>query len=89
MDKQLVRRIHAYDFAILEMGLYLDTHPGDTCALQKRQELQAERAALVMEYEEKFGPYVVTDKDVRGDCWTWVNNPWPWECDWGVKHVAV
>ena len=47
MDKQLVRSIHAYDFAILEIGLYLDTHPGDTCALKKRQEMQAEREKLV------------------------------------------
>lgn len=89
MDKQLVRRIHAYDFAILEMGLYLDTHPSDTCALKKRQEFQTEREALVMEYEAKYGPYVVTDTDVRGDSWTWVNNPWPWECEWGYNHVAV
>ena len=89
MDNQLKRRIHAYDFALLEIGLYLDTHPADTCALNKRQELQAERAALVSEYEMNYGPYVVTAADVKGDCWTWVNGPWPWEYERGKCHVAV
>lgn len=89
MDKQLLCSIHAYDFALLEIGMYLDTHPDDTCALKKRQEMQCERAKLVAQYEEKCGPYVVTDTDVAGDCWTWINSPWPWEYERGYKHVAV
>ena len=40
-------RIYAYDFSILELGLYLDTHCGDTQALEKRQEYRAKREALI------------------------------------------
>ncbi len=75
----LRKKIHAYDFAILEFGMYLDTHPWDTRALQKRQSLQKEREALVGEYERRFGPYIVTSTQVRGNRWSWVDNPWPWE----------
>lgn len=89
MAYKLARRIHAYDFAILEMGLYLDTHPCDSAALHKRHELQAMRDALVAEYETNYGPYIVTDRDVRGDEWTWVNGPWPWELERGNGNVAV
>lgn len=73
------KKIHAYDFAILELGLYLDTHTWDKAALQKRQKLQAERKAAVAAYEEKFGPYIVNWNKVKGDNWCWVNDPWPWE----------
>ncbi len=75
----LKKKIHAYDFAILELGLYLDTHPWDTRALNKRQALQAERRELVGEYERRFGPYIVKCTQVKGNRWSWVDNPWPWE----------
>jgi len=86
---KLARCIHAYDFAILEMGLYLDTHPCDTAALTKRQELQAKRAELVAEYERQYGPYIVTNTDVCGDDWKWICGPWPWEYERGNGNVAV
>ena len=89
MANKLICLIHAYDFALLEIGMYLDTHPTDQAALKKRAQLQAKRCELVEEYESKYGPYIVTDKDVCGDVWTWVAGPWPWECERGNGHVAV
>ena len=73
MDEKTMRcRIHAYDFSILEMGLYLDTHCDDMQAMEKRREMQEKRAELVAEYERQFGPYIVTSNQVRGDRWTLV-----------------
>lgn len=90
MACKLARKIHAYDFAILEIGLYLDTHPCDAAALQKRCELKEQRAALVAEYESLYGTYVVTARDVQtDDCWAWINGPWPWEYERGNGNVAV
>ena len=48
-----------------------------------------ERDALVAEYEANYGPYIVTDKDVQGERWTWVDGPWPWEYERGNGNVAV
>ncbi len=89
MACKLARRIHAYDFAILEIGMFLDTHPCNSTALEKRQELQMQRDALVAEYESHYGPYVVTDSDVAGERWTWIDGPWPWEYERGNGNVAV
>ena len=89
MECNLVRRIHAYDFALLEIGLFLDTHPCNTQALEKRRELMAQRDALVAEYERIYGTYVVSDRDVCGDRWTWIDGPWPWEYERGNGYVAV
>lgn len=51
--RQMLRRIYSYDFTILELGLYLDTHSDDMRALKTRQQVQEKRAQLVQEYEAK------------------------------------
>ena len=78
-NSALTKRIHAYDFALLELGLYLDTHTWDRRALHRRQELLAERKSAVAAYEEAYGPYIVNWNQVKGNRWSWVNDPWPWE----------
>ena len=72
-------RIHAYDFAMVELNLYLDTHPQDEQALCLFHMYRDKREKLVATYEAQFGPYVATVNDVQGDRFTWVNDPWPWE----------
>ncbi len=80
-DKTMMRRkIHALDFGLIEMNLYLDTHPCDARALKTAQVYYQKRKDCVAEYERRFGPYVVTANDSIGnDYWTWVKGPWPWE----------
>ena len=75
----LKRRIGAYRFAVWEMMLYLATHPDCTAALEKLREFQAITGRLVEEYEQQYGPLVLTSDDVRGERWSWVDGPWPWE----------
>ncbi len=82
MDERMTlkKRIHAVDFALLEVGLFLDTHPCNTDALKQRGEYRQMRKALIETYEAQFGPYVVTVDDVPcGDRHAWVDGPWPWE----------
>ncbi len=87
---ELDRRITAYRFALYDLGLYLDSHPCDKKALQLREQYMCTLKQLVNEYEQHYGPYVLTQKDV-GDDWTeWVCGPWPWEYGLGGGcHVAV
>jgi spore coat protein JB len=74
------KRISAYDFAVLEMEMYLDTHPYDKLAMDARDAYRCKRNELIEEYEKCFGPYIVTTDDVNGgNCWAWVESPWPWE----------
>lgn len=72
-------RIYAYDFAIVEMNLYLDTHPEDKDALCLFHQYQEKREQLIEAYEAQFGPYISNVNDVQGDKFTWICNPWPWE----------
>ena len=75
----ILQRIKAYDFAIVDMNLYLDTHPDDHQAIQLFNLYKEKRCQLIAEYEAIFGPYINTVKDVQGDTFTWINNPWPWD----------
>lgn len=76
---KLIRQIHALDFSLLELNEYLDTHPSDMKALKMLEIYRAKRQECIQMYESRFGPYVQTVDDVRGDRWTWIDNPWPWD----------
>lgn len=76
----LLCQIRAHRFVLIELNLYLDTHPCDTQALEKRSCCQQELARLIAQYEAECGPYVLTSADVQDStCWAWLNGPWPWE----------
>ena len=77
--KAIKDRIKAYDFAILEMNLFLDTHPHDAQAFSLFKLYKEKRDQLIVEYEKCFGPYVNTINDVQGDTFTWICDPWPWD----------
>lgn len=82
--QQLLCQIRAHAFVLVELNLYLDTHPCDTAALAKMAEHRAERDRLIALYEAQFGPYILTADDVQSECcWSWLNSPWPWDYERG------
>lgn len=80
---EIERRIWAYQFALYELGLFLDSHPCDEQAMQLRCVYQERLKKLICEFEQHYGPYILTQQDV-GDSWKeWVESPWPWEYNRG------
>ena len=54
-EKMMIKkRIHAYDFAIHETVLFLDTHPHDQKALHMLREYRRRRQEEVAKYEARF-----------------------------------
>lgn len=76
--EQLTKELQEVDFALVELGLYLDSHPDCTKALAMYRELQEKSAALSAEYEQQFGPLVAGGSG-NVDYWDWVATPFPWE----------
>ena len=74
----------ALDFAINELGLYLDTHREDQEALQ----LYTNYVTLAKEgrqrYEAAYGPLQQTSVTLSGG-YTWLDDPWPWDAKGGEK----
>ena len=67
----------ALDFAIKELGLYLDTHRDDEDALRLFQSYVKLAREGREKYVEKYGPLQMTDLTEGSFCW--LNDPWPWE----------
>ena len=78
----LKKLIQSTNFTVIELGLYLDTHPESLCALEKYHEYNRTLKDAVSIYERRFGPLTVYGVKCEEN-WTWVNEPWPWQegCD--------
>ena len=81
MDQnKLLGRVRALDFAVIEAGLFLDTHPTDRRALAYFNEKRNSREAAYQEYVDTYGPLTLFDAG-GADSWNWVDAPWPWEME--------
>lgn len=74
--ERLMKHLSSYDFAVIELHIYLDTHPHDKAAAAKLAEYEKKAAELRSEYEKKFGP--ITSTDITANRWAWISDPWPW-----------
>lgn len=85
MDRlDLLQEIAALDFIIIELNLYLNTHPRDCEALSKFNETMAEVRDLKAAYDRNFG--MLTSQDSYSSCpWEWLAEPWPWEYEANYK----
>lgn len=81
--REIERRIWAYQFALYDLGLYLDSHPCDQQAMQLRYIYKEKLCKLIDEYEQCYGKYILTQQDVEDSWKEWVCDPWPWDIDRG------
>ena len=75
----LIKKIGTLKFAVTDIDLFLDTHPGDASMLKKRDEYVEQLKPLVKEYEDRFGPLTKAEND--SNTWAWVKDPWPWDTE--------
>lgn len=71
---EMLQKIREYNFAIIELGLYLDTHPEDQKALCLHREYAKKLKELKDKYQKVYGPlsiYYPCNK------WRWIEEPWP------------
>ena len=74
--REMMNQIQSLNFAIIELGLYLDTHPDDQKALCLHNKYCKELDELEEQYQKVFGPLTI-----KFPCnkWRWLEEPWPWE----------
>lgn len=77
--ERLLRRISTIDFAIVELHLYMDTHPNAINVNNKLNEYERKSKELRHQYEENYGP--ITPRNNEPSNWEWVSNPWPWDIE--------
>lgn len=76
---QLLEEIQAIDFVIVELNLYLDTHPNDFEAIQQFNHATKKSMQLKINYEQKFGPLMNFGRSYSNYPFNWVDTPWPWQ----------
>ncbi|MFQ3542948.1 spore coat protein CotJB [Halobacillus rhizosphaerae] len=76
---RMMESIQQVDFALVELTLYLDTHPQDTQAIQQFNLLAAQSHELKNQYEQCFGPLRQYGASFSGTPWNWKDAPWPWQ----------
>lgn len=74
--EEMMMRIREYKFAIIELGLYLDTHPEDQRAICLHKEYCQRYKELTDQYQKMYGPLTITFPCNK---WRWLEEPWPWE----------
>ncbi|WP_246120502.1 spore coat protein CotJB [Cohnella terricola] len=67
------------DFALVELTLYLDTHPTDMQAVQQFNQLAQRRRQIANEFEMRYGPLMQFGHSYSRFPWQWVETPWPWQ----------
>ena len=74
--KEMLMQIKSLNFAVIELALYLDTHPDDQKALCLHRKYTNELKDLKDKYQRVYGPL-----DFYFPCnkWRWLEEPWPWE----------
>lgn len=73
----LMDKIATIDFAIVDLHLFLDTHPNNMEILKKLNDYEKKSEELHNEYEEKFDP--ISSSNTNGNSWQWISAPWPWD----------
>ncbi len=77
--EMLLKKIGTCKFAIVDIDLFLNTHPHDTEMLKKREDYVRQLLPLVESFEQKYGPLTKADGGVNK--WAWVKDPWPWDME--------
>ena len=74
--EEMLKKIKCYNFAVIELALYLDTHPNDERALCLHNSYNKTLKELKDKYQKVYGPLTIYFPCNK---WRWLEEPWPWE----------
>lgn len=77
-DASLLKQLRELDFSLVEVNLYLDTHPDCPDGAATFDRLLALREEAARQYEESGG-LLTAFTPIGENGHRWVDRPWPWE----------
>lgn len=75
---QLLHWIDMVSFVVVDITLYLDTHPQDEEALKIFDQYSEFRKTALQAYADKYGPLTLSTAG-KSNYWNWSAVPLPWE----------
>jgi spore coat protein JB len=89
-QKKMLREIQALEFSLVDLHLFLNTHPHATEALNLYKEYLNMLEETKCEYERRYGPISPDGCGLGENSWEWALQPWPWhQYEGGMKRVDV
>jgi spore coat protein JB len=76
---RLLCELQTADFVLVELSLFLDTHPQDMEALRQYNQFAQKRQQLAAQYELQYGPLQQFGHSYSRYPYQWVDSPWPWQ----------
>ena len=74
-----LEEIQAADFVVMELTLYLNTHPTDQQAIAQYNQFARHSKQLKRVFESQFGPLQQGSLNPSQTIWAWSDSPWPWQ----------
>lgn len=74
----LMRQIAQCEFILIDINLFLDTHPTNERALADYNCYAEQLRALKDMYVMHYGPLENFGNSISEDCWKWNEQTWPW-----------
>ncbi len=74
-----IEKLMAIQFYLVELNLFLDTHPDDQKALSDFNEMTKYFDVEKKRFESMYGPLVNFGHGPSKYPWQWAQSPWPWE----------
>lgn len=71
--------IDSLSFACTDLNLYLDVNPDDKEAINLFNMYRMKKKELMENYQNKYGPLLLSSDSLNAYPWTWNDKPWPWE----------
>lgn len=75
----MMHEMQEVDFVLVELTLYLDTHPDDLEAIKQFNSFAKKRMEMKKIFEEQFGPLQQYGNSYSTYPWAWDDTPWPWQ----------
>ena len=77
---EMMKKIDETEFAVIDLNLFLDTHPDCAQALELFAKLAATLKSLKSDYQARYGPlYAYESKNDTPFQWVEPGRKWPWE----------
>ncbi|WP_054957027.1 spore coat protein CotJB [Paenibacillus dakarensis] len=76
---ELLEQLQAIDFVLVELNLFLNTHPNDLKSIEQYNRLAQERMVLAKHFQELYGPLQNFGHSFSRYPFEWNQSPWPWQ----------
>lgn len=76
--EQMLKEISIVDFVLVDLMLYLDTHPYDRNAMEYFNHYNRIKNQMAREFSQKYYPLTKDMADSNKE-WRWSAAPLPWE----------